>query len=1138
MIALIIAIVSIISGFFKIPTGFELYTLDLRYRMRPPVATSNQLGFIDFDDESLALFGQWPWPRMRHVALINTLGFYGAGAVGFDVFFVEKENVRFFPEKIRNYVSTETTPNSEQFNRVVESSFKDYDRELAEAMKNSAIVYLAYFTQRDDKGGDVKDIKSVLLKTTKLKSQLTDAQKVSLNLLQETFLQSSPNLQNYLLKDISVIPPLSEFITASKGLGFAQPGLDKDSVVRNYAMFRYYDNMVAYPLILSMLSNVLDFKLEEMKITPGESLILRNAKSLTDSVRTDITIPLDKHSQMLLNWSGKFNDTFIHIPFKHISYYYAVIKAKEEARNWGGKPAAGEFNELETKIKAAINEESLVSAEDSSKISKKITNALFISKLIESGQDDNTIFDTLKSYNGQDSLKKDIREIRVAFEIEKALTQKPSITLEDFIKTRPDVKDASNLSEIFKNMQTFATRLTNIYPYYFPQTLPVNKNGVATPFSPTDLKDKIFMTGLTGTNTIDLNPSPFERSSPMVSYHLNALNTILTGNFLRHVPEAYTYAITIILAVITGLLGTALVLQAALPATLILAAGYVAVTYRLWVTKGYWFDWIVPVAAVVSTFFVVALLRYIEAFFERKRVRLIFSKMVSPSVLKVMENNPDKFSLTGERKAVTTFFSLIQGISDVIKGVSPDELPALLSIYLSPNSEIITSYDGYIDKYEGHVIMADFGVPLDDPLCALKCAFATVEQNLDIEAFRRFVFMRYGLPVSVSMGFNFGYVSAGNMGSERKFQYTVMGDSVNVSARFMAANFIYNAKNALTGEDTISEIKDYVHLRMLDKLLLKGKTRPTAIYEVLGWVTEAYKDFYKSKPVPQFVKYLWLRCSPEKFFCYREVWKERFEKTGFETANDIFGFFDTNMPLAADILVLEWEIEFLNIEIALKSIRHKMTKLFNRGFKPHPADDDVLSGIVAELSGIINIISDPAGINHADSNTLDELSLECDSLFTKTRMFQNRFNLKEHSGGEIVAECIADVESFMQQGVKGALEGRRQKLNMSLIEGQAKLRTIVEAFYNNLQLKPEAYHEMAAHLGSPSPEALKSKVHYEAGLQLYFQRKWNEATEMFMLSEAELAEDPPSRSFIKRIESFKEFPPPSSWQGEFIQTKK
>ncbi|MBF0521044.1 MAG: CHASE2 domain-containing protein, partial [Nitrospirae bacterium] len=703
----------------------------------------------------------------------------------------------------------------------------------------------------------------------------------------------------------------------------------------------------------------------------------------------------------------------------------------------------------------------------------------------------------------------------------------------------PQNTDAQLVFEIFRNMHSFAKkgRLRDIYPYYFPPLLQVKNNGVLSPFSPIDLNNKLFIAGLTGTGTIDLNPTPFEKSSPMVSYHLNAINTILTGNFLRHVPEAYTYAITILLSIITGLLCSFLVLQMAFPASVVLALSYIIVTYRLWVTKGYWFNWVVPVGAIAITFLALALVRYVEAYFERKLMRLMFSKMVSPSILKTMENDPDKFALTGERKAVTTFFSLIQGMSDIVKDVSPDELPAILSIYLSPNSEIITSYDGYIDKYEGHVIMADFGVPLDDPQSAVKCAFATIEQNLDIEAFKRFVTMRYGRSVSVSMGFNFGYVSAGNMGSEGKFQYTVMGDSVNVSARFMAANFIYNARNALTGEDTVPEIKDYVHLRMLDKLLLKGKTKPTAIYEVLGWVTEAYRDFHKSKPVPQFVKYNLLKCSAEKFLCYRDVWKKRAEDTGFESAVEIFTFLNNNMPLATVLLITEWKLEFLGIVMAIRQLRHSMANVFGREFKPGAPQNDVLSGIVTELNIIKILISESAlTIKHTDY-TLNELSEECNNVLAKASLFQNRFLLKENPESEIIVGCINEMERYIQQ-VKGSLEAQIRKLNVSLLNYQAKFRAIVEQFYAKLQLKPEVYHEMAAHLGSPSDAVLKSKTHYEAGLQLYFQRKWDEALDMFKLSAAVLPGDPPAESLIKRIEFYKESPPPPSWQGEFIQTRK
>ncbi|MCG6551654.1 MAG: adenylate/guanylate cyclase domain-containing protein [Candidatus Magnetominusculus sp. LBB02] len=1122
LIGLIIGVVSIVLGFLKIPASLELYTLDLRYQLRPQPEVSSQLGYVDFDDESLALFGQWPWPRMRHTALVNTLSFYGARAIGFDVFFAEKENVRLIPGRVKDYISSAKTPDLKEFQRVVEGAFKDYDKEFEEAVKKAGIVHLAYFSQNYGDVGNTNDISDVLKKTKQVQAKMTDQQAASLRQLLNTSPPPANNLETFLLKDIGITPPLPELIAAAKGVGYARPGLDKDSVIRNFPLIRYYDNKITYPLALSMLSDVMDFKLNDIAIVPGSSIALRNALRPGAATRTDIVIPVDKHSQMLVNWTGRFNDTFLHVPFKYLSYYYAFILAKEEARTSGGALTA---EALETKIRSKIDDQGIAANEESALIAKKITTAWFISKLIDAGADDNALSKTLSSISGSADLKAEIGEIRAAKDIEQFINIRPTAAPEDFIKTYARGVDPARLSEIFKNMQTFQKqgRLKDVYPYYFPPPLELNNNGIKTAFSPLNLSGKLLIAGLTATGTIDFYPTPFEKSAPMVSYHVNALNTIITGNYLRRIPGIYNYAITLLLAVLTGLLCSLLALQAAFPLSALLAGGYLFSTYRLWITKGYWFDWIAPVGAVALTFLVLALVRYFEAYFERRRIRLIFSKMVSPSVLKTMEANPDKFALTGERKEAAIFFSLIQGMSNVITGVSPDELPAILDVYLSPNSEIITGYDGYIDKYEGHVIMADFGVPIGGAYCALKCAFAAIEQNLDIEAFQRLVLMRYGLNVSVSMGFNYGYVSAGNMGSDRKFQYTVMGDSVNVAARFMAANYIYNAKNALTGEDAVPEIKDYVHLRMLDKLLLKGKTRPTAIYEVLGWVAEAYRDFHKSKPVPQFVKYNWLRCSPEKFFCYRDVWKRRAEDSGDKTAAEIYAFFDRNMPLASEILTAEWSLEYLSIQTALQELRQRAAKVLGRSVAPLPHSGDALSDIASELTGMNDLMS---GYDGRDLSLLND----CEGLSVKAASFQSRLYLQE--GFDELSGAISSVKRFIGQAALGS----GQAINAALMESQLKYKTLVKDFYGNL--RPEAYHEMAAGIGSPSAAALKSKAHYEAGLQLYFQRRWDEAVEMFKMADTELQGDPPANSLIKRIELYKESPPPPSWQGEFIQTKK
>ena len=1075
LIGLVMSALASLAGLSGFGKTLELMTLDLRYRMRPPVETLPEIGFIDFDDSSLEIFGEWPWPRYRHVALVRTLDFYKARMAGFDVFFVENENTIFHTDRLRRTLTagpgSAAAGSPARVRDVIDTSFRNYDAEFAYAMEEANNVYLAYFTLFPGEDVAALGLAGIRKDTQERRKALSGLKKVAMEEIEKSFFPLRGGEGGALYKVVHVDPPLPDFIRTAKGVGFAQPGVDDDSVKRNYIIARYYNDRMLYSIGWKMLSDLMDFRLNEVELHPGDHALVRNALDYKTKKRRDIKIPIDDHYQLLLNWAGAFDKTFVHVPFRLISTCYAYNTAKEVARRYE-RAGDTDFRTVRYHIFESIMEQSMVTAEEAERISNEIAAAQFITKRAGKGLPKDEMLRSLEGKLDRDLLQRVFAAVSAGLEVEKALPENPSLTFEQFIGSAPRTGglDERHLREVFRNMKFFSgkERLQDARPYYFPPPAKVLSNGAWVSFSPVELENKIFMAGLTGTNTIDLNPTPFEESCPLVAYHVNALNTVLTQNFLHYPPRSYKYIATLLLAVLVGVAGITFGLSVSLPLVVFVAGGYLLSTYKIWSAMGYWLDWVVPVCGMAATYVTVVAVQFIGAFREKKKVRGIFSTMVSPAVLKVMEENPDKFSLTGERKAATTFFSMVNGMADVTKTIAPDELTSLLSVYLTPNSEIIMDYDGYIDKYEGHVIMADFGVPLDDEDNPWKCAFAAVEQQLDMESFKYFVLAKYGLEVGVSMGFNYGYVSAGNMGSERKFQYTVMGDPVNVAARFMASNYIYNSRHAITGEDTLPAISDYVHLRPLDKLLLKGKTKPTAIYSVLGWKPDAYLKLRGARPVPGFLGSLWMKCPPEKVFGYHRLWAAKYEQTGHPMAAAIRDFFGSSLDLAKTLLVAEWKREL--------AAQHDLFPLGRR-----------LEKAVAE-----------------------------------------------GGGDERIAAAMQEIRDF----IPSAHEADAGRLDRFLSEHREKYSAAAGEFFKSIKDKRAEYHEMMAAAGSPTRDELEAARHFGEGLNLYWERQWDAAIGKLRAAGALSPDKGPVESLCERIEGYKRLPPGDDWQGEFVQTKK
>jgi adenylate cyclase len=220
---------------------------------------------------------------------------------------------------------------------------------------------------------------------------------------------------------------------------------------------------------------------------------------------------------------------------------------------------------------------------------------------------------------------------------------------------------------------------------------------------------------------------------------------------------------------------------------------------------------------------------------ERKQKSFItnaFGQYLSPKVIDMLVKNPDKLSLGGERREMTAYFSDVASFSSISEKLSPDQLVALLNEYLTEMTDIIAKYDGTVDKFEGDAIIAFWGAPLDQPDNALKCCLATIDMQNRMKEIRA-RFEEEGKPVlNVRMGINTGPMVVGNMGSQTRMDYTIMGDSVNLAARLEGANKYYDTYTMIS-HFTYDKVKDEVEVRELDTIRVVGKKEPITVYELL-----------------------------------------------------------------------------------------------------------------------------------------------------------------------------------------------------------------------------------------------------------------------------------------------------------------
>lgn len=365
-------------------------------------------------------------------------------------------------------------------------------------------------------------------------------------------------------------------------------------------------------------------------------------------------------------------------------------------------------------------------------------------------------------------------------------------------------------------------------------------------------KDKYVLVGTSAAGLHDLRATPFGSVVPGVEIHASVVDNILSGDSLRY--DIYTEIGLTYTAIIVGgvtlaaLLSFSSPLVGGLGGMMLIVASLVYGTYQQLFLKGVVVGVSYPLLTLSTVFVVVTLFNYFIKDREKRFIQGAFSHYVSPQVVQELVDAPEKLILAGEERELTIFFNDIRGFTTISESMSSPDLARFLNEYLSAMSDIIMAHQGTVDKYIGDAIMAIWGAPLSDQdhaIHALRAAMAMRQglRNLQPE------WCQKGLPaIEIGVGINTGRVSVGNFGSSQRFDYTVIGDNVNLASRLEGLNKLYGT-SILISESTHEAVKDLFYCHLVDTVRVKGRGRPVAIYQPLCEgepsmeVIEQYKRF-------------------------------------------------------------------------------------------------------------------------------------------------------------------------------------------------------------------------------------------------------------------------------------------------------
>lgn len=364
------------------------------------------------------------------------------------------------------------------------------------------------------------------------------------------------------------------------------------------------------------------------------------------------------------------------------------------------------------------------------------------------------------------------------------------------------------------------------------------------------LRDKIVLVGETYTESHDAYPTPFyageklfskeEHLMPGVEIHANVINTVLNGDFLREQGAFWRYAVIVACALGISLVAMRLRLVWGIPVVFLSIVLYAAAAAFALISHSLWMPVVAPSVAMLLSYTSTTTFRVIVEQREKLFIRQHFAHYVPRSVVRELLQDPQMALLGGIERELTALFSDVEGFVRISERLSPTEVRALLDEYLTQMTDCVIRHGGIIDKFEGDAIMAEFGAPIYQEDHAHRACLAALEMQERLAGLRDKL-TRQGWPIlRARVGIASGLAVVGNMGSsgipgssDPVFDYTAIGDCVNLASRLEGANKHYGTY-VMISEDSRSKLPDQMVTRELDAVVVVGKTQAIRVYEVVA----------------------------------------------------------------------------------------------------------------------------------------------------------------------------------------------------------------------------------------------------------------------------------------------------------------
>ena len=822
--ALIFSLLYILGVFINL----ENQVYDFYLRFRADRNRINEVVFLNVDDPAIAHNGFFPWPRSITADGLLRLKEYGARAAIFDIEYIDKGPPGVDAIYLNNGLPADFDRSFSEINTAAGDIFSSikYGRINRTDIDTYALGFHELISDEkeslfDRAQGVARDNDLYLIQA----SALFGRSWVTLN-LRKDFLEGEQAERPPIAEErfsypvsaepgtdsgsfIDILPPLPGFAITAEGAGYTNVEVDGDGIRRRIRLAQNVKDHWYLQLAFSPLAHYLGSPEIEMN---NRRLLIKGAK-IPGGEAKDISIPLDGQARMMLDWPKEdYGDSYSHVSFADFSLLEDIEAEMDQYVRALGSAQIGFFGQFDQSL---------------------LEIPYVIGNLTE-------LFDGVRDLKAAA-----LENCSDAFFADYITYRNQSHDLiREILDMHPDLKVNALLPDLAEAFPGDMDQISNEAEYITTLAeylkIDLDKYEELSGKIEDEVKDKFCILGRSDTGTTDIGANPFYGEYVNVGTHGVVLDMILSESFISLISTPVLVIFALVFVLLFFLVSVKIPPVPRAVCGLAAAALVIAGSSLLFRYTGIFFNPLLTAFSMITAVILREIISYAGSEREKQFIRKAFSTYVSDDVVKEIISDPSRLQLGGTKYHMSAIFTDIQGFSTIAEQLDPESLVSLLNRYLTFMSDAVLAEKGTIDKYEGDAIIAFFGAPMPISDHAIKaCNTAIAMKRIEAELNKKIIEENISpSPLLTRIGVNTGSMVAGNMGTAKKMDYTIMGNAVNLAARLEGVNKQYGTW-VIASDDTIRETDGRFLTRKLDRVRVVGIREPVRLHELIETMDNA-----------------------------------------------------------------------------------------------------------------------------------------------------------------------------------------------------------------------------------------------------------------------------------------------------------